>query len=328
VFLISLFSGLAIATKVSAGIFLAVPLVFFLKKPKKLLLLLILSGAFFVIFSPHNLINVNEFLGSMRYESDVALGKIVVFYTRQFVDTIPILFQTEKIFPYALGFFQFVIFLFGFFFLPWKDKKINLLRAAFLFYFLPNSFLFAKWVRFMAPAFPLMTTMALIFLLRIKNKIIIYGLIIAMAIPGLLYLSVYQKPDARLAASNWIHNNIPENSYILSETANVVDIPVAGEKNYQVISFDFYELENSPSLQIELTTHLAQADYILVPSRRIFANHPKETYPRLSRYYDDLFSGRLGFTKVAEFSAGLKDEEAEETWTVFDHPVVRIYKRN
>ena len=139
--------------------------------------------------------------------------------------------------------------------------------------------------------------------------------------------------------------------------------------------------------------HLAKADYIFIPSRRIFANHYcldslsfrgspsqllginseteksseaylrpdkigsrflalarndtsgdrckylRKRYPLLNDYYDKLFSGELGFEKAAEFSSfpkiqflgktilELPDENAEETWTVFDHPVIRIYKR-
>ncbi len=327
VFLLALFSGLAMATKASSAIFLVLPAVLLFKKPKELLTFVSLSLIIFFISSPHNFINFQDFLSSMKYESDVALGKIVVFYTRQFVGSLPVVFQFEKVFPYALGFFQLVAFLFGFIFLPRIDKKINLLRLAFLVYFLPNAFLFAKWTRFMAPVFPLMTAIALVFLLRVKSKIIFYALVLATAVPGILYLSIYQKPDTRVAASSWIYKNIPEDSYILSETANVVDIPVGGEKNYQVISFDFYELDHDPTLQEELKNYLARADYILVPSRRIFANHKKNEYPLVNKYYEGLSSGTMGFQKVAEFSAGLGDEEAEETWTVFDHPVIRIYKR-
>ena len=153
-----------------------------------------------------------------------------------------------------------------------------------------------------------------------------------MILPGISYLSIYQKPDVRFQASEWIYNNIQQGSYILSETANVVDIPfeIPGEninKNYSVISFNFYDLDGNRQLQEELKQHLKKADYIFVPSRRIFANVKKKDSPVLEKYYQDLFSGKLGFKKVAEFSSGLNDESAEETWTVFDHPVIRIYKR-
>ena len=65
----------------------------------------------------------------------------------------------------------------------------------------------------------------------------------------------------------------------------------------------------------------------MLTTEQVIGQILKQKYPILNKYYDDLFSGKLGFTKVAEFSAGLNDEQAEETWTVFDHPVIRIYKK-
>jgi len=372
---LSIFSGLSLATKVSSLIFFIVPLLVlitqnyrfkrlysFLTKIFDVFIYLFLSGIIFIIFSPHNLINFQDFLSAINYEKDVALGKYIVFYTRQFIETVPVLFQVEKIFPYALGMMVFFLFILGFFFLNWKDKKNNLLRTFFLIYFLPNAFVFAKWTRFMAIVFPIMTILAILWLIRIKIITIVKIIIVVLSVlPGINYLKVYYQPDIRFQASDWIFKNIPENSYVLSETANVVDIPIINQKsriknqndiykNYQIVSFNFYDLDENVFLQEELKNHLEKADYIFVPSRRIFINHYcdeklkiknsklkiffpdkcqelKKRYPLLNQYYNDLFSGRLGFKKVAEFDVGLGDEMAEETWTVFDHPVIRIYKK-
>ncbi len=366
---LALFSGLAIATKISSVLFIIVPIftVFFGKNSieKKFLTLffLIIGIAFFaILFSPHTLISFNEFLASMRYESAVAFGSVKVFYTRQFEGTTPLWYQLTKVFPYVLGLPQYVFAILGFLFLSWKKKEINLLRFAFLVYFIPNAFLYTKWTRFTAPVFPIISLFAILELISmnrfignmIKSKVnsqftyllsfIFYFLFF---IPGFAYLSVYQNPDVRFTASEWIYKNIPDNSYILSETANVVDIPLQNKKikiknkkaNYNYISFNFYDLDENVQLQQELKDHREKADYILVPSRRIFKNHSPLHYPRLSTYYQDLFSGKLGFQKVAEFTSYPKisffgrtliefpDEEAEETWSVFDHPVVRIYKK-
>jgi len=161
-------------------------------------------------------------------------------------------------------------------------------------------------------------------------------------------MSIYINEDTRVTASKWIYENIPDKSYILSETANVVDIPlglptndqparnathsVAGGRpktnDFTVISFDFYHLDENPILFDDLLTHLEKADYILIPSRRIFANYPKlpQKYPLVTKYYQLLFNGTLGFEKVKEISVR-NDEQAEETFTVFDHPVIRIYQK-
>ena len=394
VFLSGLISGLAIATKISSLIFLVAPILAIMSKIKnshfakasrdkqkselqiKIKNFLLLGFIFCVfsmmvglIFSPHNLISAKDFLSSLRYESDVALGNLSVFYTMQFVGTVPIIFQGFKIFPYVLGWPIYVLGLIGLFGMSWKDKGINFIRLSFLIYFLPNAFVFTKWTRFMAPVFPLMVVAAVMGILtlydylfinywtrsnikyqrskrHIKNQnfyILIchfafFILIFTLLIPGIAYLSVYQNPDVRVTASNWIYKNISKGSYLLSETANVVDLPLNPE-NYQYKSFDFYHLDESPFLSEDLKYQIDKADYVFIPSRRIFMNYSQINYPKLNQYYDELFSGKLGFKKIAEFSSYPKieifgkkiiefpDEAAEETWTVFDHPVIRIYRK-
>jgi len=410
-------AGLAIATKVSSLIFMTVPFVMLLsmsfrrsevtEKSSKALLKFTLpsvarflatlgmtvGGAilFLIIFSPHNLINYQDFISAFRYESAVATGQIKVFYTRQFEGTIPYLFQAIKVFPYTLGWPVYILSLLGLIFLSWKDKYLNLIRLAILIYFIPSGDIFAKWSRFMAPVFPLMLVFAILFLLsvissianklRFARSLVVASLLLGMTggaiIPGISYLSVYQNPDVRFQATDWINKNIPENSLVISETANVADIPLTYKKNINVIPFNFYDLDINPELQVELKEYLQKADYIFVPSKRIFANHTcinsmslrggsettdeaistkimgllhfvrndkkcqmlKQKYPLLNKYYENLFSpschpdppdggeGSFCFKKVAEFSSGLNDEAAEETWSVFDHPVIRIYKK-
>ena len=85
---------------------------------------------------------------------------------------------------------------------------------------------------------------------------------------------------------------------------------------------------------------LVQADYFIVQSRRMFTNHQRlpETYPITANFYDQLFSKDLGFVKIKDFnsfpkltinhrSLTIDDEFAEETLSVFDHPVIRVYEK-
>ena len=356
---LALVSGLAVATKVSSIIFIIVPLITILSslrswdRYKNLVKFGMLTIIFVVLFSPHNFINFKDFISSMNYESNVALGRSLVFYTRQFFKTQPILFQFEKVFSYALGWPVFLMGLMGLIGANWKDRKTNLLRFAFLIYFIPSVIIYAKWSRFMAPVFPLILIFSVLFLLNLISKLnhkfwipAFAGMTMLAIIPGVAYLSIYQNQDVRFQASKWIYKNVPNNSYILSETANVVDIPISNgtmeqSNNYNVISFNFYDLDENKVLRSELNNHLIKADYIFIPSRRVFANHPAERYPILGEYYRYLFNGKLGYEKVAEFESfpkicfpfynekclSFNDENAEETWTVFDHPVIRIYKK-
>lgn len=402
---VGVLSGVALGTKLTGITFLAVPAVtlihFYISqigKIKKQILLMEFFSSFFIlsiltififfVCSPYTFLAYDEFLGSMRYESDVALGKYIAFYTRQFEHTVPVLFQTIHTLPFVFGLVPFILCLLGFFLLPWKKKDINLLRFALLMYAVPQFMLFAKWTRFLAPFFPLMVVIISVFtifvFMRYFEKIrytvirilLLCIIMVLSLIPGIAYLAVYTSPDVRFQASEWIYQNIPDGSSILSETANVIDIPITrpGDKietkKYRYTSFNFYDLDANPNLRKQLNQELILADYIFVPSRRIFANHTclrpedyttsvlshishfffssyydsvcayrKAMYPELYTYYRDLFSGELGFEHVATFTSyprisfGNKvvltfpDEDAEETWTVFDHPVIRIYKK-
>lgn len=343
---LAVFAGMAIATKVSSLVFMTVPFMAFLiikdsflNKAFLLLRFIFYSVSFSVLLSPHNLISLPDFFSAINYESGVALGKIMVFYTRQFIGTLPVAFQLKNIFPYVFGWPVFISGILGFFVMSWRNAKINFLRFAFFVYFLPNAFFFAKWTRFMSPIFPLILIFALLFLLQLKlSKIFLTLAVVLMIVPGIAYFSIYQNQDVRLQASEWIYKNIKENSNILSETANVVDIPVQIQ-NYHIVSFDFYDLDADPLLQAEYQIYISSADYIFVPSRRLFKNHAADKYPILAEYYRRLFSQEAGFKKVAEFSSYPKislfgktflefpDENAEETWSVFDHPVIRIYQK-
>lgn len=390
--------GMALGTKVSALIFVAIPstaLVFkvfegmqirpFIKLIFASIQLFAIAIVFFIISSPFNLIAWTDFMGSMNYESSVGLGTYRAFYTRQFEYTVPFIFQLVKILPYTLGGPLFLIAVLAFIFLPFT-KVFNFLRLQIIIFLIPTMIIYAKWARFLSPVFPVITLLGILYLVQLlsdrfdraaRSMIAILACIIvaAIVIPGIAYLSIYSSPDVRFVASQWIYKNIPVNSYILSETANVVDTPIPSDivskqeyegKYYNYISFNHYDLDQEAPLQMSFTNHLREAQYIFVPSRRVFYNHTcyrnvngtikkassltgyegdvcrsyEARYPMLNTYYTDLFSGKSGYTQVAEFTSyprieigGIKliefpDESAEETWTVFDHPVIRIYKKS
>lgn len=163
------------------------------------------------------------------------------------------------------------------------------------------------------------------------------GVVFLALIPGVLFSSIYLREDIRFKASRWIFKNIPSGSRVLSETGNVIDIPVFPQdfyaRNFRLspVSFDFYRLDEEKKVFEQLLLSLEKSDYIFVPSRRIFANHQRltERFPLTAKYYQLLFSGKLGFVKIKEISYNplIFDEMAEETFSVFDHPTIRIYKK-
>ena len=346
-----------------------------------LILIPTISALVSFIVSPHNIISLRELLGSMRYESDVGLGRYVAFYTRQFLLESAVIFQLKHVFPYVFGSGMFVISCIGLIFLPYR-RQYNLIRFAILVFTCPTIVWYAKWTRFLAPVYPLMLFMAVLVIIKIyvlfakvirnQKKFCITITVISslLILPSVAFLAVYSQRDVRFVASDWVYSNIPANSKVLSETANVIDIPIPEDNNksqmippnygIQYLSFNSYEVDDNANTKYDLFEAIRTADYIFVPSRRVYYNHTcidlngqvtttrhspdkckflAEKYPTLNKYYADLFSGKLGFDKVAEFSSyprisifgktliSFPDEFAEETFTVFDHPVIRVYKR-
>lgn len=328
-----LISAIGFASKITA-IFFVLPIylclfLVFLKNKKFLNFIsvtLIFSFLFLflsIIFSPFNLIDFSNFKSTMAYETSIATGSIKVFYTHQFENSYPYFFQFKNIFPYANGIFVFIFSFVGFIiFLKNKIKKeLILILVPALIYFIYNGQLFAKWTRFMSPLFFIGPFFCIYLFTKIKNKLLIYILIILMISPGIYFFQKYFSKDIRVTASSWINSNIPPNSFVLSESGNVMNLPLFSNK-LNVNNFDFYNQENLKNL----TTEINKSDYIIIPSRRVFKNN----FPGLKNYYQDLFSEKLGFIEIKKFSNQkdlfLNSENAEETWSVFDQPIIRIYK--
>jgi hypothetical protein len=344
IFWAGLVSGIGLATKISALILMAPILfafLFKLIKNRKIiktifmsLVFLALTIIFGLLLSPYNLISKQEFLGSMNYEIPVATGKLHVFYTSQFLHATPYIFQFKNIFPYVSGIFVYILFFFGLILLAINKKCLNLkwslIYLPALIYFLYNGQLYTKWTRFMSPLFFIFPLFAAYFVSNVKNKYIVLALVLISVIPGILFLNIYMNPDIRIQASDWINSNIPQKSFILSESGNVINMPVFG--NYYVDNFDFYQLDSRQDNLKSLADTLKMSDYIFVPSRRVFKNQNNPEFPVSQKYYENLFSGDLGFKLIKEFSPQtdlfLNSENAEETWSVFDRPTVRIFQKN
>ncbi|MDD4026637.1 MAG: glycosyltransferase family 39 protein [Candidatus Shapirobacteria bacterium] len=276
-----------------------------------------------ILFSPFNIIDFSNFKSTMIHETSIATGQLKIFYTHQFENSYAYLFQFKNIFPYTNGIFIFTLSFFGFFiFLKNKIRKeLLLVFLPSIIYFLYVGQLFVKWTRFVSPLFFIGPFFCLFIFKKFKNVFLTFILIILMISPGIYFFQKYFLPDNRITASNWINSNIPLNSYILSESGNVINLPLFSSK-FTVNNFDFYNPENLSNLSAEIN----KSDYIIVPSRRVFKNN----FSLTQNYYQQLFSGEIGFNEIKKFnnqkSLFLNSENAEETWSVFDHPTIRIYQ--
>lgn len=342
----ALVSGIGLATKISSLILISpilLSLFFSFIKNKNFLKFLISTFIFLILtvfvgfmFSPYNILDFSNFRSSIVYEINVANGETPVFYTRQFLRSIPYIFQFQRIFPYTNGIPILILSIISFFivlksFLKQKfDFKLLLVFIPSLIFFLYQGQLFVKWTRFMSPIFFIFPFLTAFLFSKLKNKLLFNFLALLCVLPGLLFFQKYFSLDIRVLASNWIIKNIAANTKIISESGNVVNLPLQ-TSNLNITNFDFYQLDQDPESQSQLSTLVEESDYIIVPSRRVFKNQNNSTFPKSQNYYQRLFSGELGFHQIKQFSLNnnffLNSENAEETWSVFDNPTIRIYQK-
>jgi len=156
---------------------------------------------------------------------------------------------------------------------------------------------------------------------------------------------VYDDTHPRISASEWINENIEPNSTVTHQIwDDRLPLPISGETppNLKYVDLDLFRSDQlndprsgEPKL-ITLVDHLESTDYIIEASNRLYGSIPRISaeYPGTSSYYEALFSGELGFEVVADFSnspslfgINIMDSNGEETFTVYDHPRVTIWKK-
>ena len=163
---------------------------------------------------------------------------------------------------------------------------------------------------------------------------------------ALAFQSVYSQEHPRIAASQWIYDNVPAGSSITGEVwDDTIPYAIPGEdKSYRIIETFPYDTDSLTKVEKLVkgdpenpnARGLVGADYVAITSNRVRDSVKKLEleYPATLRYYELLDSGELGFERVATFKVhptflglSIDDSGAEESFTVYDHPEVRIYKK-
>lgn len=356
VIFLAIISGIGIASKTSAIIFLIMPFLAYLfaiiergrfrKIIFEIIIYLLVTFLVFTLFSPYTFLAWGKFMESMTYESGVATGSLPVVYTLQFNHTIPYLFQIKNFFwqigldtAFCLLGFAFVLFEA----IRKKNRGLLIFSIFPLIYFLYVGSWHTKFIRYMVPIIPFLIVASAIFLIRVKAKFRLLGIalisfaLIATMLWALAFFSIYLNPQTRIVASEWVYHNIPYGSRILNEQwDDGLPIPIDGfnPSEYQITSLAMYDQDGQSKIAY-LSENLAQSNYIIFNSRRLYGTliHLTEEYPITSKYYQLLFAGRLGYQEIEQFTSypslfglTINDDSSEETFQVYDHPKVIIFK--
>lgn len=347
IFLTAVILGISYGTKTSAFAYLLIPLIgvvlakrFNFKTYSTILFIFLLSLLVFYTVSPYSFTHFNNFLSIMKYEEGVVSGQQTVFYTMQFINTLPYLFQIKTLF-WQTSILILILAVFGLYFFLKNKKKYSSLWPILIFsllYFLYVGSWYAKFNRYLMPLIPALILLSAITFEHLKNqqikKFLMVLLIISQTLWAFAFMQIYQTTHVRITASHWIEDNIAENSMILHEERDErLPVIFKESKNYQYELLQLYQADTEEKIN-NLSEQLSKGDYLIIASQRLYKTIPRSSErPNTSRYYQLLFAEQLGYQKIMEFNAypnlfglKIKDDGAEETFSVFDHPPIFIFK--
>lgn len=361
----AIFLGFAFASKASA-IFVIPLLAYFLLKTtltqkNKIISLavvcLIFFSSFYVTlrianpyyFATNNFLNINPshaFVQSIKTLKSLEGKDIWYPPAVQWINKTPILFSLTNLAIFGVGVPYFLFTVIGIFSI-WKKREtdlvvISLWVAAFFLY---QSTQFVKTMRYFIILYPFLAILASIGFaaftkrLHMITKVI---LLLTIIVWPLFFFSIYMHEHSRTNASKWIYQNLENNSILLGEhwdDALPLQIQETYGKNFTTLSLPVFD-EDTPAKWVKINTLLAQGDYLILSSNRGWGSitTAPEKYPLMSKFYQDLFDGKLRYKKIKEFtsypslrylgtSIDFPDDWAEEVFTVYDHPKVMIFKR-
>ncbi len=153
---------------------------------------------------------------------------------------------------------------------------------------------------------------------------------------------VYGTEHSWVSFARWTYANVPDGSCIAYEHWDdrmPTNIPEPdgnpGAHQYNQPILPMYDEDTLHKYQ-HIRDTLMQCDYVVLATNRLWRTIPKlpERYPMSMRYYDALFSGRLGFEQIYSSETPPRlgplvfdDQPADESFTVYDHPKPIMFQK-
>lgn len=264
----------------------------------------------------------------------------------QWISKPPVIFSLINLAFFGVGLPYFLFIIVGILYIFTKQKNIIFVSILIWLtaFFLYQSTQFAQAMRYFIFLYPFLAIIAGFgfFYFTDKWKLLFKSVaLITILIWPLSFLSIYLHPLSRVSASEWIYNNVPDNNIILSEywdDALPLNVSITNNKTFSSESLHIFDPDTSQKWQL-MNNFLTSADYYILSSNRgwgsIMAVPWK--YPMMSKYYTDLFAGKTNYKKIKEFTSypslnylgipfTIPDDWADESFTVYDHPKVIIFK--
>ncbi len=308
-----------------------------------------------------------QWLGDMAMISKLVSGQIDYPPSHQWTLREPIWYAFKNLVLWGQGLPLGLATWFGWGLMAWQmlrkrrwEHLLPWIWMTFLFFY--TSVQFVKTVRYLLPIYPTMALIAAFGLIWLYDSArqrqltkpavnwrrwlptgaALVGALVSVGtlLWALAFCGIYTRPVTRITASRWMYANMPAGSSLTWEEWDDA-LPLNIDGNSAGAFFNQIKTtpygEDLPEKREELYSWLENTQYIVLSSNRLYESIPRLPlrYPMTTRYYAALFSGELGFDLVQTFTSrptlfGIEivDDYADETFTVYDHPKVLIFRKN
>ena len=299
-----------------------------------------LAVAVFVISSPYSLLDYRAFLDGIQTQVDMASNAGSLPFTVQYIDTPVFAYQIQQLSIWGLGVPLGVVAWLAApaaALLAIADPRHRRADILVLAWIVPT-FLFLQtfevhFLRYVFPIAPFLLILAsrtffwlvdylgegrkepapatgpnyIVLLHRWAPglKWVVVGVMVvvvaATAFYTLAFQRIYTAQHPAIAASDWIEENVPQGTAIVSD--NHWDEYLPDLYSYRVWQFPVYDMPDSLPKMHTLAQRLAQSDYLVFYSNRPYSSVSRapDRYPYSYSYYRLLFSGELGYEPERKF---------------------------
>ncbi|MBI5356001.1 glycosyltransferase family 39 protein [Candidatus Collierbacteria bacterium] len=294
-----------------------------------------------------------EFRRAFEFQQQAINGTIMFPPQWQWMGTTPITFLVKNLGLWGLGPAISVLLVIGMAASVYAIIKNRDIRLAFLLLFVMavigyNGIKFVKTMRYAVPLLGILAVFSgvgadwLTNKFKIAGRTLTIGLFIVAMFWAIMFTNIYRVPTTRIAASEWIYQNIPAGSRIMLEEWDdplPLLLPDYVVNQYKTEMVGVYASDDEFKKK-QINRWLNEFDWIVLSSPRAKGSIGRlpENFPLMANFYQGLENGTLGFVKVKEFTSypmlsiydlrfTIYDSSAEESFWVYDHPKVEIYSK-
>lgn len=210
-------------------------------------------------------------------------------------------------------------------------------------YFLVTGSFQIKFPRYLLPIYPMLVLWAAAWLVergrasrawRVAGAAVVAGTLLWTA----AFVSIYTRPHSFVTASEWFYQEAAAGSKVLTQDWDEgFPFPLSGERRpeqFRKVDLSFYQPDGDAKLS-SMASEMSSAEWLVLQTPRIYGaiGRVPGKYPTTWKLLRHLFAGELGYKLVADFTSRpslfgveIKTELADESFSVYDHPKVLVFR--